>query len=233
MNGINWGMAYPRQQGGSLNALAQGFQFGQQVQANRRAEEGRNALAAYAVNPTREGAVGLAAYNPQLAMGEIGRFDAQERQGQINQARIDMVNGVEGAGQRLQQLDFDTWQSLNEDQQEQIAEAADAMGQAAMRIAQLPPEQRATEWDRAAMALSDRYPSLGEMVGRYDESALNAAIEQAGLVQELWNMTRPSYQVIPQGGTMVNTRDPAAVRSVANRAPPGNIPPPPPGFVLE
>lgn len=71
---INWGMAYPRQQGGSLNALAQGFQFGQQVQANRRAEEGRNALAAYAVNPSQEGLAGIASYAPDFALQEGQRY---------------------------------------------------------------------------------------------------------------------------------------------------------------
>lgn len=92
---INWGLAYPQQ-----NALAnigqnvaQGFQLGRAMAAERERKQANNALAAYATDPSEQNFAGLAQAAPEFAMQERGRMEqrqaqeAQQRQQQMGVVR--------------------------------------------------------------------------------------------------------------------------------------------------
>ena len=95
--------------------------------------------------------------------------------------------------------------------------SVDAIGQAALRVSQLPPEQQPAGWDASIDQLSQRFPELAEYKGQYSQEALMGAIDQAKLVKDFIGLERPDYQVVPEGGTLVNTRDPAALSAVAGQ----------------
>jgi hypothetical protein len=171
--------------------LMQGFQTGLEL---KRQEGERNALAKLATGDYRTPGIGddverqrrgaldeLAIYNPQMAM------QMQERQAQ------------QLAAQR-------------KEQQAKLTEGKKIVGQAALQIAQLPAEQRPAAWDQQIDYLVQQgWDGLAQFKGKYSEQSLMGVISEAGLANELRTATQPSYQVIPEGGTLVNTRDHRAV----------------------
>lgn len=83
----------------------------------------------------------------------------------------------------------------------------------AYHLSQMPPEQRQAELQAAL-------PVLREM-GIDPEALTNADLSDAGLqrymnfgrsIKDLITEDQARYQVIPEGGTLVNTRDPEALR---------------------
>lgn len=127
----------------------------------------------------------LARYNPQMAMG----FQ-QNQQAQM------------AAQQKAQEA--------------KLKEAKSVVGQAALQIATLPPEQQAQAWDQQIDYLASQgYDGLAQYKGRYSPQSLMGVISEAGLANELRTATQPSYQVIPEGGALVNTRDPRATQQFA------------------
>lgn len=107
---INFGLLQ-NAQNGFQNALANGMRAGQAMagamQAREEAQQ-RNALSAYAANPTREGLGALARVDPHAAIAERGRFD-QADQARTNNQRDQLpvitrlLEGVtaENYGQRV------------------------------------------------------------------------------------------------------------------------------------
>ena len=77
---------------------------------------------------------------------------------------------------------------------------------------------------------------LEEYIGQYSPDGLQSAIAQAGLVTEMLNQQAPRYMTVPEGGYLVNTRDPDAVRQAGTPRAAStldDLPPPPPGFQIE
>lgn len=201
-------------QGGFQNALAQGWQMGSAVREQREQEAQRNALAEYATNPTQEGLAAIAPYNPQFAIQERQRYEQEAQAQKVAALRQGMASGDQQAAQNLQALDFDTWSQLNEAQQGQAAERAEVIGQSALRIARIPPEQRAQAWDSAIAGLSQQYPELQQYMGQYSEQALNAAIDSAGLVNDLWQQTRQRLVPVERSADLIDMNDPNAAENL-------------------
>lgn len=78
MTQINWGLA----QGPNSfdNALAKGYQMGSAMRERQEATERKNALAAYATDPSEQNFAGLAQAAPEFAIGERQRMDARRAQ---------------------------------------------------------------------------------------------------------------------------------------------------------
>lgn len=209
MTQINWGLAY--QPNSFQNALAQGLQFGQHIRQRNEEKERQNALDAYVANPTREAAIGLAQYDAGLAMGEVNRFDQREQAAQRADIQRRAAGGDPAAMAELAGIDLDAWRGLNGDQQKAAAEQMDAMGQAALYVSSLPEEQRAIAWDQQVDQLSRQFPDIAQYRGRYSPEALQGAIASSGSFMDFYRMQQPNYMAIPQGGTLVDTRNPAAV----------------------
>lgn len=174
--------------------LLQGLQTGREL---RRQEGESNALAGlfggggYSMSSpggsgTQQEQLGeLARYNPKLA------FEYQKQ------------NQTQAAVQQKAQ-------------QDKLKQAKDVVGQAALQIAQLPPEQQPQAWDQQIDYLVGQgYDGLAPYKGRYSPQSLMGVISEAGLANELRTATQPSYQVIPEGGALVNTRDPRATQQFA------------------
>lgn len=178
--------------------LLQGLQTGREL---RRQEGESNALAGLfgsGRNPGQTPGVfdGHGAYE-QEQLGELARYNpklAFEYQKQ-NQTQM-------AAQQKAQQ--------------DKLKQAKDVVGQAALQIAQLPPEQQPQAWDQQIDYLVGQgYDGLAPYKGKYSPQSLMGVISEAGLANELRTATQPSYQVIPEGGALVNTRDPRATQQFA------------------
>lgn len=208
---VNWGAL---QQPNVLGALQQGMEYGREVK-RRSVEE--SALAAYAQNPDDPQSVNaLLPVNPGLGMRLAEQQQARARQTQVAELAPAALNGDQQAQMRLWGIDPDLASKFDARAYKRAEEGIGAIGNAAFRIAQLPEEQRPQAWDEAVGALSQQFPELGQYRGRYSPQSLNAILDQTGMTPKLQEATRPSYMAVPAGGTLVNTRDPAALSGVGS-----------------
>jgi hypothetical protein len=93
------------------------------------------------------------------------------------------------------------------------------VGEMAQYIGTLPEAARATAWDQQVSRLAQRHPELQGYVGQYSPENLQAAIAEAGAFGEFYSRSQPDYMAIPEGGTLVNTRDPQAIQQFGGSAP--------------
>jgi hypothetical protein len=155
---------------------------GFQAGREMKRQEGERNALAGLVNGDDKALGDLATYNPQMA------FQVRSQQ---DQQRVAMAK----------------------QQRELLEQGKKAVGQAALQIAQLPEGERPAAWDSAIDYLVGQgWDGLQQFRGKYSAQSLMGVISEAGLSNELRTATQPSYQVIPEGGTLVNTRDPAAVQ---------------------
>jgi len=162
----------------------------------------------------------LARINPRLAMQAqdrvAGQQAAQAKMMQEQRAADLRTKAAQGDPVALQQLvgiDLDSWSKLSAEQRRKIEAQTAYTGQAALRISQLPPEQQAAAWDQAIeQGVQSGYTSLADFRGKFSPQALQGAIDNAGLVEKFINLARPDLQAIPDDATLVNVRDPNAVR---------------------
>jgi hypothetical protein len=197
----------------NVNAPGQAFQAGmRQAQAEREEREVRGALTAYAINPDDETAFErLAQWRPDMAI-EIRQDQEKRRQAAaVSDLQRRAAGGDRTAMAELAGIDLDAWDKLADNDRQTTTERASVIGQAALRISQLPPEQRPAAWDQAIDQLSSRYPELAEYKGQYSEEALMSAIDSAKLVNDFFDLERPRYQAVPVDADLVNTSDPTAV----------------------
>lgn len=217
--GLFDGLIDPNAVGG---AFATGLKHGQQ---ERETREVKGALSAYAVNPDDPKAFRtLAQYQPELAIkiGEQQRKRAQEQQ--IQRLTAAAAQGDKSAAAQLAGVDLDAWSKIDTHQRAQIKDRVDYIGQAALAVSRLPEGQRAQAWDQYIdQGVQAGHDDLAAYRGKYSPDALNAAIANAGQVKTLIDLTEPHYQTVPEGGSLVNTNDPAAVQSFVNGQPAANI----------
>ncbi len=261
---IDWNLA--QRPGGFENALAQGLQFGSQLAERRQQGEQRNALAAYAASPNDQtfGAL-LPHLTPQAAMEAIGnRGEAANaaRVGNLTRLGAQGGEGSEDAILELWGVDRDAAAALDTRARARATEGFNFIGQAALDIDRLPEEQRPAAWDAAIdQGVQMGYGGLSQYRGQYSPQSLQGVVARAGQMQTLLNNRNPSYMAIPEGGTLVDTRNPQAVQafgsqggapqgygdgsgltgtgipsgSPLSQAAPqaGPVPAPPPGFVID
>lgn len=201
MTQINWNALQSFDIGGAFN---QGMQAGQQ---RRREQETDNALRALIANPNDTNVVNdLAKYDPGMAYKIQGQQQQQMRAQQESAARVAAVRGDQGALEELAGINFEDYLKLDTRQKEQYKQGIDTIGQLAM-LADTPEE-----WDDIVGQLG---PDFAQYRGRFD--LRQSVIAQAGQAKEFIAQNEPKYQVIPEGGTLVNTRDPAALAQVAGQ----------------
>lgn len=106
-----------------------------------------------------------------------------------------------------------------------LADGKKAVGQVALQIANLPPQQQAQAWDQGIDYLVGQgYDGLAQFKGKYSPESLRGVLAESGLAAEYQSATKPSYMAIPEGGTLVNTRDPDAVAQFGSQQPPTSGP---------
>ena len=220
---VNWALG----QGPNAfeRAFEQGFQRAEYSRQRREQESQRNALAAYATNPSDVNFNALASALPEFAIQERGRRD-QAAQAQMEQdMRRRAAMGDPAAMSQLAGIDTSAWNTLNSAQRQRFGEIADISSNVAQRVLELPPEQQAGAWQQQMTLLAQRYPELGEYANQYSPEFLQSTIAEAGDYRAWAQSQQPDYMAIPEGGTLVNTRNPQAVQSFQG-APqgPANVP---------
>lgn len=207
---INWQMGIaPDIIGNALNAFEEGRKL-------RRENDARNALGTIVQNPNDQAAWGtLLKADPATGLQAKKYFAEEQRKAQMAALLPKAAAGDPTALQQVMGIDFDTWKSLDANKRQQIKLQNDYIGQSALRISQLPPEQQPQAWDQAiAQGVQQGYTDLAQYQGKYSEQALRGAIDNAGLVDKFISLAEPKYMPIPAGGTLVNTRDPKAVATL-------------------
>jgi len=220
----------------SINGAEQGFQNALALGANiggvikqRRTD---NALSAFVTNPGQESLAGLAKVDPSLAFQAQGVMQQRQaaaakaaQEQRAAQLRQLASQGDPAALQELAGIDFDSWAKLDEGKRKLVKAQADYTGQAALRISQIQdPAQQALAWDQAIdQGVQMGFTGLADHKGKFSPQALNAAIDNAGLVDKFISLAEPKYMAIPEGGTLVNTRDPGAVAGFGASAQPKQI----------
>jgi hypothetical protein len=174
----------------------------------------------------------LAKINPRLAMQAQDRVAGQEaaraklmQEQRAANIRTKAAQGDPAALQQLVGIDFDSWKALDANQRKLVADQNSYIGQSALRISQLPTEQQAAAWDQAIdVGVQSGYSALAAKRGKYSQQALTGAIDDAKLVGEFLKLAEPDWRVVPEGGTIVNARDPKAIASISGGSGGGDLP---------
>lgn len=149
-------------------------------------------------------------------------MEAAQKERQMGELTQRALGGDATAMTELATVNFDRWRTLSTDQKAAAKQEAEVYGNAAMDVLSLPPQQRAQRIMGYAQQLgSQEIAQIAQLPPDQQEQALRAAIAEAGMVQKLIEMERPSYMAIPEGGTLVNTRDPGAVAQFGGQLPMG------------
>lgn len=200
---INWALGLGAPNAGE--AFMQGWQTGGT----------KNALSRLATNPNDAGAVNaLAQFNPQAAM----QVRAQQQESQQAAARQDILRrayeGDKSAMAEAFGFDPDLVMKLDDNTKGQLKQSVDFISNAALQIDRLPEAQRGQAWAEYVRLAESRGMDIPAEYEQYSPQVLQAAIAEAGMVSKLLEGRDPRYQVIPEGGMLVNTRDPSALAQV-------------------
>lgn len=188
----NFGILRPVDVGGSFT---QAFQQGKQ----QRAESETDAMLATLARDPDADVSAFAKYAPQFVM-QVNQ-QRQQKRAAAEQAQImgDALTGSPQARNQVAYFDTDLYMKLQGREREQAKEGVEAVAQAAL-WADTPQK-----WD----AIVSQIPGAEEYRGRFAER--ESIIAQAGQMKALLDRNDPRYVGVPDGGTLVNTRDPAAV----------------------
>lgn len=188
---VNWNMA-----GGGFNAL-------QTLQAFGAAQQQRMT-------------------QQQAEMQQAQAMREQQARGVVSQrAATGDYRGAQQAAVSAGDFDLATQvQRLGAQDQERLKAEADAIGRVAFSLSSIPQEQR-------QQALRSMLPAL-RSAGISDQEIAQADLSDQGLrgyislatsINDQFQQSQPRYQVIPEGGTLVDTRNPDAIRQVSQPQP--------------
>jgi hypothetical protein len=211
-----WG---PGAAGGFQNALATGLQIGQVANQQRQQNQLMQQREAMIANQTRD-----------QQMQEFRFAQQQQTEQQTADLTARALRGDDDALTQLATVNFDRWKGLEGTMKQKAVEQSQVFGNAAIDLLGMPPEARRGQ----IIAFAQRFPELANQINEVaflppaeQDSALRAVVAEAKLTEKLIAMERPSYQAIPEGGTLVNTRDPRAVSAFqSGGAPQASAPPP-------
>lgn len=187
---VNWGLS---QGNGFQNALAQGFQIGDMMRQRSEQRAERNALAAYATDPSEANLAGVAQYRPDYVIQERQRQTQAQQQGLDRQReQLPVVSRLlseatpENWGQTLQRA-----QALGIDVSQVPAQYDAGWVQQTQVMAQ------ALQTPQGAEALS----SIGREVA--DMGYRPGTPEFSAKVTELYNQSQVDRLVIEPGASVV------------------------------
>jgi hypothetical protein len=179
-----WG---PGPQGGFQNALAMGLQLGGMARQQQDQRNERNALAAFAQNPSKETVAAVAPYKPELAY----KFTMDERaataEQQLAADTAAALGGDTAAKQRILTKNFDRWQVLDKAEKDRLAAEGEQLGGAAL-YALNQPDMNATRQIVLQYGQQNQSPEIMQLAQLPDEqlkAALQKQIFNSGLVKDL------------------------------------------------
>lgn len=128
------------------------------------------------------------------------------------------------ARQKVAYFNSDLYQKLGEGERKQLDDFMGVIAQQAFPILQLPPEQHEQGLQAALSNLKQRGYPVEQFKRTGDATAdLKTALAIAGQLDDFEKFNQPSFQVLPQGAKLVNTRDPAALASVGQSGAGGGV----------
>lgn len=204
--------------GNAQNALLQGMQTGEALRQRKEQREREVAL-----DKAYQGMIAgdQTAVNALAAIPGMGKDAYTLQQGQNErQIRADVAAGRAPAT-ALAAINWDDYANLSKQQADIAKQNVETIGNLAL-MADTPQK-----WDATIDQLG---PQFAQYKGQFAQR--EAIIARAGEAKAFLEQQAPKYQVIPEGGTLVNTRDPAALQQVAaqNQALQASLPA---GFVLD
>jgi hypothetical protein len=223
------------------NAIGQGIQQSfQEGMDQRRKLETRNALAQYAQNPSAQGAAMVAQHDPEMGI-KLGQYENEraetvrktQLEEQTRQLAARAAQGDKGALLGLWGVDLDTAIKLDDRQADKALEGYEFISNAAFQIVQLPPEQQPAAWDAyIQQGMQMGFDGLGQFLGQYDPQTLNSVVAKAGQMKEYQQFQQPKYTPIGEAG-LAGFQFGQPIQEGGQPQNFGNIPAPPPGFVLD
>lgn len=172
--------------------------------------------------------------NALLAGFQTGR-ELRRQEGE-RAAMSDLVNGnpsalgqlatynPQAAMQYKQQQDAEAAR-VEQQRQKMLTDGKKVVGQAALQVAQLPPEQRPAAWNSAIDYLvSQGWDGLAQFKNQYSEQSLMGVISEAGLANELRQAQQPRIVPVQPGGYVAEISPDGGARYIV--APDGQIPQP-------
>ena len=221
---VNWDQL--NQPGAFERAFDSGFQLAEYGRQRREQTDQRNALSAYAIDPSEGNFNALAQHLPQVAMQQRASRDQAANEARLQDLRGRFAAGDQQAGQELARIAPSEYTSLSGNRRAYEGEMVSAASNVAQRILTLPPEQRASVYEQQMAGLSQRFPELAGQA--YSDELMHETIAEAGQWQEFNRSQQPDYMAVGFDQDMVNVRDPEAVRQFGiNRgAPQGGAPAP-------
>lgn len=197
---INWGIG--------LNAP----DAGQAFSAGWRQGGTENALRRISANPGDSGAINaLMNFDPRMGMHFQEQQRAQQAATQERDIKMRAAQGDPEARTQLAGIDWKAWEGLEDGAKKQASQAVDFIAQAAMHIDSLPEQDRAAAWAGYVQNAEARGMDIPPLYETYSPAVLQAAIAEAGEIKGMLEARQPKYQVVPEGGALVNTRDTAAL----------------------
>lgn len=212
MTQINWGILDPNAVGNIAAMTQQGFQQGQ---ALRKDAETKKAIGVLAMDPTNQQATqDLIKWNPEVGYKVAqDQRETMQKMGQQDILRRAYMGDKEAMAQAFG-FDPDLVMKLDDNTKAQLKQSVDFISNAALEIDRLPEDQRAGAWSNYVRIAEQRGMDIPTEYEQYSPQVLQAAIAEAGAVSKLLEGREPKYQVIPEGGMLVNTRDQSALAQV-------------------
>lgn len=182
-------------------AFVNAFETGHE---RKRQQQAESALSAWAVNPGDPEAFGMIAKtDPRLAISIRADQEKREAAARLAQVQQAAAQGDPTAKAQLAGIDIDAWAKIDSVTQKRVAEQVDYVGQAALAVKQMPPEQQAAAWDQyVEQGVQLGFGDLADYRGKFSPEALDGAIANAGLVKDFLGTQKIDYQVIPEGGRL-------------------------------
>lgn len=185
----------------ALNYFQFGQQLGQQVRADRQAQERKAAIAGYAVNPDDPKALqGVIAVDQ-----EMGMKLAEDQRKRALETRQRELTGKAAQGDNNAILELygvapEVAARLDDRTKKQAIDGIKYIGDAAYQIVQLPEQQRAAAWDAYIDQGVSMFPGLAQYKGKYSPQALNSIVSQAGQMKEFQTFQQPKYAQVGENG---------------------------------
>lgn len=212
MTQINWGILDPNAVSNAGLAVRQGMEIGQQF---RRDSETSKALGVLAMDPMNQQATAeLARWNPELGYRVAGDQRKQIQDAHRTELLKRAYQGDKEATAEAFGFDPDLVLKMDEGTKKQLKQSVDFISNAALQIDRMPEQDRAGAWAQYVQLAESRGMDIPTEYERYSPQVLQSAIAEAGAMSKLLEAREPHYQVIPEGGTLVNTRDPQALAQV-------------------
>ncbi len=213
--GINWGIA--QQPNAFDRNFQRGFQLGEYQRQRREETERQNALASYAMKPNEAGFNALAMAAPEYAMQVSQQRQQAAREQMLGDLRARAANGDRAAAAELVRYEPNEANSIASNRRAYEGQMVTAAASLAQQVLAAPPEQRAGIYQSQIPILAQRFPELAGH--EYSDELMYSTINEAGQWQEYNRSQQPDYMAIPEGGTLVNTRNPQAVQAFQGGGP--------------